>query len=58
MPKPHATRSSKLLKATHAEQIRQRREQEEAARTGVPVGGKLWTMPRWAKVQSKAVPAA
>lgn len=53
LPKPRPTRSSRLLKATHEAQVRRRAEQEEAARTGVPPGGALWTMQRWRKAVAK-----
>lgn len=55
LPKPRPTRGSQLVQATQAARIERRAEREEAARTGVPVGGKLWTMPRWAKKASARV---
>ena len=57
LPKPRPTRSSRLLQATHEAQARRRAAQEEAARTGVPPGGPLWTMPRWRKAAAKVIHA-
>lgn len=52
MSKPRPTRSSRLLRAAQDLQ-RRRLAEQDAARTGIPPGGPLWTMPRWRKAVAK-----